>query len=200
MIDITAFDGNHTPILYDRAGSLCAALVPLTKGRFALISEEDEFAIAGYSWCFKSGYGVRCLPRTKEERGHRGRQKMILMHRVIMRVGPDHEVDHINRLRHDSRRSNMRVATSQQNAMNTAKNATNRSGFKGVHWCKQDKKWKASIRVDGRKKHLGYHRTPEAAAMAYDRAAQTHFGEFAVLNFPQDAANRVASALEDELQ
>jgi hypothetical protein len=203
MIDLSAFTNEQSPVLHDRAGALCAAVVLLTKNRIAIISEADEPAIAGYSWCFNNGYAARCVARPLNEREVRGRQKMIFMHRVILRIEDGFEVDHINRFRHDNRRSNMRVATSQQNTRNTAPPNTNKSGFKGVHWCKQDKKWKAAIRVDGRKLHLGYHLTSESAAKAYDKAAAIHFGEFAVLNFPSadgnvDAAGRVTPVEDDD--
>jgi hypothetical protein len=68
--------------------------VLLTKNRIAIISEADEPAIAGYSWCFNNGYAARCVARPLNEREVRGRQKMIFMHRVILRIEDGFEVDH----------------------------------------------------------------------------------------------------------
>ena len=41
------------------------------------------------------------------------------------------------------------------------------SGYKGVSWEKAKRKWRACVRIDGNRKHLGYHDTPEQAHQAY---------------------------------
>ena len=43
-------------------------------------------------------------------------------------------------------------------------------------------KWRASITQAGKQKHLGYFAEEEAAAQAYNAAAQELFGEWAKLN------------------
>jgi hypothetical protein len=49
--------------------------------------------------------------------------------------------------------------------------ADNTSGFRGVHWRKDARKWQALIRVDYKRKHLGYFDTAEQASAAYQKAA-----------------------------
>lgn len=63
------------------------------------------------------------------------------------------------------------------------------SGFYGVKIAKRGNQayWTATIQVDGKTKHLGYFPTPEAAAHAYDEAAQRLRGDKARLNFPLGA-------------
>jgi hypothetical protein len=58
------------------------------------------------------------------------------------------------------------------------------SKYRGVNWKKSNSKWVAVIRNDGKQHHLGCFDDEEEAARAYDRAARTHHGEKAQLNFP----------------
>jgi hypothetical protein len=50
------------------------------------------------------------------------------------------------------------------------------SQYKGVTWHKRDRKWTAAIRVNGKRKYLGYFNTENAAGAAYDEAVLEHFG------------------------
>ncbi len=100
---------------------------------------------------------------------------------------PSIEVDHKDGNGLDCRRHNVRPATKQQNQANRGPRANNASGFKGVSWFPRQRRWYARIGVDGRNLYLGVYESAAAAARAYDAAARTHFGEFAKLNFPEDA-------------
>ena len=69
------------------------------------------------------------------------------------------------------------------------KKARGSSKYRGVSWYKPHDKWRGSIVVNGKSKHLGYFPgTAEGeveAAKSYDAAAKKFLGEFAVLNFPE---------------
>lgn len=95
-------------------------------------------------------------------------------------------VDHICHVPLCVNPAHLRLATPQQNAMNS-RAIPRSSAFKGVSLYRRVGRWYASIRVDGRTVSLGLHRSEEDAARAYDAAARTHFGEFAVVNFPEAA-------------
>jgi hypothetical protein len=92
---------------------------------------------------------------------------------------PASDVDHINGDKSDNRFSNLRLATVSQNLANAKKPVTNTSGYKGVSWNKNAKKWRSMIKRDGKVTHLGYFETPEAAHAAYMNKAREFFGEFA---------------------
>ena len=90
---------------------------------------------------------------------------------------PPDQIDHINRIKTDNRWENLRAATNQQNKMNST-NSNNTSGKKGVSWDKQNGKWKAQIKVNGIKYHLGLYNDIEDAAVAYKNIARILHGEF----------------------
>lgn len=60
------------------------------------------------------------------------------------------------------------------------------SGFKGVCYSKTHLKWSCGIKTGGKRRHLGFFDDKEEAGRCYDKHAKEAFGEFAVLNFPDD--------------
>jgi hypothetical protein len=92
---------------------------------------------------------------------------------------PEADIDHIDGDGTNNRIANLREATRSQNCRNKSKQSNNKSGFKGVHWCANERKWRALIYVGGQKKSLGMFKTAEAAHEAYAAAAQQYHGEYA---------------------
>ena len=84
------------------------------------------------------------------------------------------ELDHINRDRSDNRIENLRPCTHSQNLGNSRARVHK---YKGVTFCKTTQKWRAQLNG-----HLGRFDTIEEAALAYNKAAKEHYGEFAKLN------------------
>lgn len=89
---------------------------------------------------------------------------------------PDGHIDHANRVRHDNRMKNLRIANRSQQSANTKRNTRNKSGFRGVR--QTGPSWQAQIRVDGKLIYLGLHKTKHAAKSAVDAEGRKHFGEF----------------------
>ena len=115
---------------------------------------------------------------------HKGEH--VFMHRVIAGAERGQKVDHINRDPLDNRRVNLRLCSQHQNLLNKPGNPEALSPYKGVSWHKYA--WVARITLNRKTKWLGYFRSQEEAALAYDEAAREIFGEFALLNFPAKAA------------
>lgn len=113
-----------------------------------------------------------------------------LVHRLawfyMTKQWPSEDIDHINRNPADNRWDNLRICSRSLNSANANMRESNTSGFKGVTFDKARKRWSAQIGVNYRHMNLGRYATPQEAARAYDDAATKYFGEFAVLNFPQN--------------
>jgi hypothetical protein len=94
-------------------------------------------------------------------------------------------IDHINHNGLDNRKANLRPATPAENARYARYPKINTSSkYRGVWYDrKRPHKWRASIRVNRKRKHLGYFKNETDAAKAYDRAAKLYYKDFAVLNF-----------------
>lgn len=98
---------------------------------------------------------------------------------------PKQHIDHIDGNKTNNKIDNLRLCTHNQNQHNQGIRRNNKSGYKGVSWFKNAKKWQAQICCDSKIKHLGMFTTKEDAAHAYDIAALEVHGEFAWTNFPK---------------
>lgn len=166
-----------------------AMLMPTTKGVLAVIDKADAERVGQHWWC--AGFSRK----TGTWNIHRGRKnaegpgpKKISLYRFIMDAPDGIEVDHKDGDRLNNRRSNLRFATRLQNMANihVAKGGT--SQYRGVSWAKNDGKWVAYIQFQNKSRYLGHFSNEEDAARVYDKAAQELFGEFCILNFPEEAA------------
>jgi len=88
------------------------------------------------------------------------------------------EMDHINMIRHDNRICNLREASHGENNQNKRKLRNNTSGYKGVCWDKQAKKWKAQIGKDNKIHGLGHFNDIKHAYFAYCKASKQLHAEF----------------------
>ncbi|CZW08143.1 HNH endonuclease [Enterobacter cloacae subsp. cloacae] len=88
-------------------------------------------------------------------------------------------MDHINGDRKDNRIANLRIVSLRQNALNRKIQSTNTSGIKGVSWCRNSKKWKASIMYEGKHINVGSFSDKQEAAEAIKKARAEIHGEFA---------------------
>ena len=147
--------------------------IQLTQGKVAIVDNSDFEWLSAHKWHYAYGYAVRAV-------GPRDRTQW--MHREILGTPEGMFTDHINGDKLDNRRSNLRVCSSSENMCNRGAQSNSTSGIKGVSWDNRSTKWRASIQLNGRKKHVGYFDTMEEAIRAYDEAALKLHGEFARTN------------------
>jgi hypothetical protein len=151
------------------------AYVTLTKGYEAVIDAADAMIVGQYNWY------VHVQPHTVYVRRLQrvgNCQKTVYLHRFLCGEPLGHEIDHIDCDALNNRRSNIRVATRQQNAHNLKPLKGTSCELKGVSFDKAKNKWKSGISVAGKYRNLGRFNTPEDAHLAYCRASKKYHGEF----------------------
>ena len=161
--------------------------IKLTQGKIALVDDADYEYLNGFKWyaskCRKTYYAQRCIKIAINK------WKIIKMHRLLLDTPDNLQVDHIDHNGLNNQRLNIRNCTLQDNVRNVR--ARGKSKYLGVSFpftVVKGKRYEyitSSIRVNRKPIHLGYHKTEEDAARAYDKAASKYFGEFANLNFKE---------------
>jgi hypothetical protein len=157
--------------------------VPLTRGHVALVDAVDYERVVEHRWYARidrhTVYGIGRDPGPPPISQH--------LHRFILGLRPgDQPVDHIDGNGLHCWRTNLRVVTASQNAMNRIRQRRVRSShWKGVGWHDTMRSWRARIKVEGKQVTLGFFDNERDAAEAYDAAARALFGAFACVNFPR---------------
>lgn len=105
------------------------------------------------------------------------------LHKYLMDVKQNDSrlVDHKNRNTLDNRMENLRICTRQENSMNSIMRKNNKSGHKGIWWCKEFKKWGASYKLGDKNVFLGRFDDKEDAIKKYNEEINKVHGKFSVL-------------------
>lgn len=163
-----------------------ARKVPLSRGKFAVVDEEDFERVSEYQW------HAQWSPHAKTFYGktaYRDKYRTLIvlhLHRFVLGTTNDLVlVDHRDHDGLNCRKLNLRECDKSQNAANGRMRSTNTSGYKGVSFYPQSGKWRAIICLHYKNISLGLHVEKIDAARAYDQKAIELFGEFAHLNFPR---------------
>ena len=117
-------------------------------------------------------------------RSEKGKSPIMLHRWIAEENDPTMIVDHINRNRADCRRSNLRIVTASENAMNHGKFCTNQTGFIGVYYSNSSLRYEAKIGFKGKRIFLGSSRSKKGIvklAQMYNIAASFLFGMYSGL-------------------
>lgn len=109
------------------------------------------------------------LPRNGDK------SKRVSLHRYLLEPPKHLVVDHINHDPLDNRRSNLRILTNAQNCQNkNGLNRNNKTGVRGVSWCKSLGAWRVSIRRDGKYIYQNNFKKFEDAKVAAEEAIKKY--------------------------
>jgi hypothetical protein len=149
--------------------------IPLTKGKFTIVDDDDYEYLNQWKWCVDTwGYAVRSLSARYP---HKGKSKgSVSMHRVILDANIGQQVDHADLDKLNNQKYNLRFCTSRENKINRRLFKNNTTGHKGVY--RRYGKFFAAICIDYKLRHLGTFETAADAANKYKEEAEKYHGDF----------------------
>jgi len=126
-------------------------------GNYAIVDDEDFEKIRKLKWhAINDGKTF-----------YAGNWKHLLLHRFITNCPKNLIIDHLNHNGLDNRKENLKICTYNENNKNSSFRKTNTSGFTGVTWDKESKKWRAQIRFNKKSFNLGRFSSRGEAYLTY---------------------------------
>jgi hypothetical protein len=117
--------------------------IPLTRGYFTIVDDQDYYNIMQWKWCVKphgrTAYAIRRIGL-----GHNRQTTAYLHHFIVGTPSLGFEVDHIDGNGLNNTRANLRLVTHSENMQN--QHQPKSSKFVGVIWDKSRNKWQARIK------------------------------------------------------
>jgi hypothetical protein len=107
----------------------------------------------------------------------KGNRKIFAIHKLVAITYLGHEpcghqrvVDHIDNDPLNNNVSNLQIITPRENSSKDRWRNNHSSQYVGVTWFKPSQKWRARIKINNKKKHLGLFNSELEAAEAYQAA------------------------------
>lgn len=156
--------------------------IPVNKGYRAKIDAEDFDRVTKHTWRVirKDSGRLKVVTNIVTPNGNR----QVSLGQFLMKppkgkmVYPRRFMDGL-----DYRKSNLIVCTMKERQRILPKSRRHgTSRFKGVSYVQSLKRWRSSIKVNGKSISLGVFESEADAAEAYNRAAQEHFGDMSYQN------------------
>ena len=127
--------------------------ISLKSGEVALVDSKDFPALCVFSWYYTDGYASTKI-----------QGQTIYMHRLIMNPLSNMSVDHIDRNGLNNQRANLRICSHSENHQNKGSNKNSSSSYRNVYPNRH--RWRAQIKINGRKINGGTFDTEEQANQA----------------------------------
>lgn len=157
--------------------------IPLTKGKYALIDDEDYPVLSRFIW--RLDEGGKPITQLTSIDGYTPRP--ISITKFLLKQRPKYKVSFKNNDYLDCRKCNLELRLNNQ-IIHKAKKAVSKGGkkctskYKGVYWDKSRNKWFA--RISRNKKYVVGRRceTEVEAALWYNKQAKELYGNLAYQN------------------
>jgi hypothetical protein len=173
-------------------------IINLSMGKETILDDEDYEKYKNLSLCVVQKelgrfYAIHPILIPREQRISKAKTRHGYIHREIMGCykGDGKIVDHINGNTLDNRRCNLRFVTPSQHAQNIC--GFSKDHPKGVCFDKSRNKWKAEIRVNKKRIHIGRYETQQEALEAYKEASFKYHGDY---SFYKRGGEQVENQLE----
>lgn len=138
-----------------------------SNSKWIICDVEDAGTLGHKTWRIDSnGYAVHAYRKEKKS-------KRLYMHRAVM-PKTDLLIDHVNMVRNDNRKSNLRQAGYALNRFNSMRTAI------GVRYLPRFGKWSASRLVAGKHVSFGRYETKEEAYRAYTKGIERLYGIYII--------------------
>lgn len=137
---------------------------------------EDYEKIKEYVWYYHNNYLITNIYNNNK-------CSHLYLHRLVLLEEKEIndrtiDVDHINHVPYDDRKSNLRKSEHYQNITHCKKYNNNTSGVKGVFYDKERDKWKALLTINKKKVLDKRFNTKEEAIQAREKAEKEYQKEF----------------------
>lgn len=152
-------------------------VITLSQDYVALVDDEDFEKLNKFSWYAHKALNTyyACRKRRKSEVENWHKNMHVAMHREIMGQPKGMEVDHKDHNGLNCQKSNMRIVTHMHNMWNTPKRKTSKTGYRGISFDAQTRKWRAIITINHRSISLGRFVNLEEAIRARKIAEKKYF-------------------------
>ena len=144
----------------------------IRQNKWFILDISDIPILENFSWYNKHGYIV--CTNYRAVRNDVSLHRILMMNELLLPENKGKEIDHINRIKHDNRRCNLRVISHRENNYNKSISDSTLSGMIGIspaYYHKNTDKWLAIVynsSISKYGKRLGMYSDKYLAAFAYD--------------------------------